>query len=136
MKKELVRIVTSKLFFVWLILSFFVLLLYVNHYNSTKTNDVLSHYDIIKTSDKSELITKRDEAIYERDDGTKYIEILKNEETEEKEELDVVTGIEGTYYVEIKSDKLGEGMKVVLPEIDTSNSIESLINAMGADVGV
>ena len=76
------------------------------------------------------------EAVYDRDNGTKYIEILKNEETGEKEELDVEIGIEGTYYVEIKSDKLADGMKVVLPEIDTSNSIESLIEAMGADVGV
>ena len=60
----------------------------------------------------------------------------KGEETGEKEELDVEVGLEGTYYVEIKSDKLTEGMRVILPEIDTSNSIESLIEAMGADVGV
>ena len=76
------------------------------------------------------------ESIYERDDGTKYIEILKNEETGEKEELDVQVGIEGTYYVEIISDKLTDGMKVVLPEVDTSNSIEAIIEAMGADTGV
>lgn len=76
------------------------------------------------------------ETVHDRENGTKYIEILKNEETGEKEELDVEVGIEGTYYIEIKSEKLTEGMKVVLPEIDTSNSIESLIEAMGADVGV
>ena len=76
------------------------------------------------------------ETVHDRENGTKYIEILKNEETGEKEELDVEVGLEGTYYVEIKSDKLTEGMRVILPEIDTSNSIESLIEAMGADVGV
>ena len=90
----------------------------------------------IITNSKNDVWTVPFEAIFERDDGTKYIEILKDEETKEKEELDVQTGIEGTYYVEIKSDKLKEGMKVVLPEVDTSNSIESLIEAMGADVGV
>ncbi len=76
------------------------------------------------------------EAVYERDDGTKYIEILKNEETKEKEELDVTTGLEGTYYIEIMSDKLQDGMKVVIPDVDTGNSIEALIEAMGADAGV
>lgn len=76
------------------------------------------------------------ESVYERDDGSKYIEILKNEDTGEKEELDVQVGIEGTYYVEIISDKLTDGMKVVLPEVDSSNSIEAIIEAMGADTGV
>lgn len=90
----------------------------------------------IITASKNNVWTVPFEAVHERDDGTKYIEILKNEETEEKEELNVETGLEGTYYIEIKSDKLTDGMKVVLPEIDTSNSIESLIEAMGADVGV
>ena len=85
---------------------------------------------------KNDVWTVPFEAVYERDDGTKYIEILKNEETEEKEELTVETGIEGTYYIEIKSDKLVDGMKVVLPKIDTGNSIEALIEAMGADAGV
>ena len=76
------------------------------------------------------------ECIYERDDGSKYIKIMKNEETKETEELNVDVGIEGTYYVEIKSDRLVDGMKVVLPEVDTGNSIEALIEAMGADAGV
>ena len=76
------------------------------------------------------------DAVYEREEGTRYIEILKNEETQEKEELDVTVGIEGTYYIEVYSDKLVDGMKVVLPEREAENSIEELINAMGADAGM
>lgn len=76
------------------------------------------------------------DSVYTREDGTKYIEIAKNETGEEKEELDVTTGIEGTYYIEIISDKLKDGMKVVLPQVDAGNSIESLIEMMGPDAGL
>lgn len=92
------------------------------------------------------------DAVYEREDGTHYIEILKNnpvvggdahidsdatiDPNSETEELNVTKGIEGTYYVEIISDKLTDGMKVVLPKKEASNSIEDLIEAMGADAGM
>ena len=85
------------------------------------------------------------DAVYEREDGSHYIEILKNDKAVEddtnidpndKEELDVTVGIEGTYYIEIYSDKLVDGMKVVLPERETENSIDELINAMGANAGM
>jgi multidrug efflux pump subunit AcrA (membrane-fusion protein) len=76
------------------------------------------------------------DAVYDRDDGTSYIEILKNEETEETEEVDVKRGLEGTYYVEIISSKLKEGMKVVLPKLEAGTSLESLLEAMGADAGL
>lgn len=85
------------------------------------------------------------DAVYEREDGSHYIEILKNNNTvesntqitsDDKEELDVAVGIEGNYYIEVFSDKLKDGMKVVLPEREASNSMEELINAMGADAGM
>ncbi len=76
------------------------------------------------------------DAVYDREDGTHYIEILKNEETEEKQEITVEKGLEGTYYVEISSNELKEGMKVVLPKIEAGNSMEDLIEMMGADAGL
>ena len=76
------------------------------------------------------------DAVYEREDGSNYIEILKNEETNEIEELDVKKGLEGSYYIEIISDKLKENMKVVLPEVDAGSSIEALIDAMGPAAGI
>lgn len=78
------------------------------------------------------------DAIHERDNGTKYIEVLKNENEniEQKQELDVVTGLESSYYVEINSDKLTDGMQVIMPEIEGNNSMETLIELMGADAGL
>ncbi len=76
------------------------------------------------------------EAVYDREDGTSYIEILKNEETKEKQELNVKRGLEGTYYVEIESDELKDGMNVVLPKVEAGDSLENLLQAMGADAGI
>lgn len=75
-------------------------------------------------------------AIYEREDGTHYIEIAKDETGENKEELDVTKGIEGSYYAEIKSDKLKSDMKVVLPKVEAGDSMKELLEMMGADAGM
>lgn len=59
----------------------------------------------------------------------KYIEITKDNETSTK--VYIETGIEGNYYVEVTSDNVKEGMKVVIPEIEKDLSIDDLINQMG-----
>lgn len=76
------------------------------------------------------------DSVHTREDGGKYIEIAKNQSGEEKEQIDVKTGIEGSYYIEIISDKLKEGMKVIIPEIDSGSSVEELIEMMGANAGI
>lgn len=76
------------------------------------------------------------DAVYEREDGTHYIEILKNPETEEKQEINVEKGLEGTYYVEIISNDLKDGMQVVLPKIEAGDSLEELIQMMGPSAGL
>jgi len=90
----------------------------------------------IITEMKENVWTVPYDSVYTREDGTKYIEIAKNETGEEKEELDVQTGTEGSYYIEIISDKLKDGMKIVLPQIDAGDSIENLLEMMGADAGI
>ncbi len=117
----------------------------------------------IITEQRDNVLSVPYEAVIERDDGTKYIQILKNEyfdtlktdkkkedteETEEVkeallkdvepylEEVEVKVGIEGAYYTEISSKDIEEGMKVIVPKGDTTNSLEVLINAMGADGGI
>ena len=90
----------------------------------------------IITAKKENVWTVPYDAVYERTDGTKYIEILKNKDTQEKEELDVKTGFESYYYVEIISDKLTDGMQVILPNVEADDSIETLIEMMGADAGI
>ena len=52
------------------------------------------------------------------------------------EEIDVEIGIEGSYYTEITSSKIKENMYVVVPEIETNNTIKELIQMMGAGAGV
>lgn len=76
------------------------------------------------------------DAVYDREDGTQYIEVLKNAETEEKQEITVKKGLEGTYYVEIISNDLKEGMQVVLPKIEAGDSLEELIQMMGPSAGL
>ncbi len=76
------------------------------------------------------------DCIYEREDGSNYIEIAKNEEGTEKEELNVQKGLQGTYYTEITSADLKEGMKVVMPTVDAGESVEKLLEMMGADAGM
>lgn len=117
----------------------------------------------IITEQKDNVLSVPYEAVLERDDGTKYIQILKNEyfdtlktdkkkkDTEEPEEIkeallkdvepyleevEVKVGIEGAYYTEISSKDIDEGMKIIVPKGDTTNSLEVLINAMGADGGI
>lgn len=74
------------------------------------------------------------DAVHERDDGTNYIEIMNDDET--IKEVNVEKGLEGSYYMEIKSDEIKEGMKVVLPETEEADSLTGLIQAMGADAGI
>lgn len=76
------------------------------------------------------------DCVHEREDGTKYIEVAKNETGEEKEEIEVEKGIEGSYYVEIKSAQLQEGMKVILPQVEAGNSVDELIMSMGPGAGM
>lgn len=90
----------------------------------------------IITESKEDVWSVPYDAVYDREDGTHYIEILKNEETEEIQEITVEKGLEGTYYVEISSDELKEGMRVVLPKIEAGNSMKELIEMMGADAGL
>ena len=75
-------------------------------------------------------------AVYNRDNGTHYIEIAKDDTGENKEELDVTLGIQGSYYIQIKSDKLKPDMKVVLPKIEAGDSMNDSLEMMGADAGM
>lgn len=76
------------------------------------------------------------DAVYEREDGTHYIEVLKNPETEEKTEINVEKGLEGIYYVEIISNEIKENTYVVLPKIEAGDSLEELIQMMGPSAGL
>ncbi len=74
------------------------------------------------------------DAITEKEDGTKSVTIIKDDNSEE--EINVTTRLESGYYTEISSDKLKAGMEVKLPKIDGSSSVDELLNSMGATAGM
>ena len=86
---------------------------------------------------------KENDAIQGKEDGTKFIEILleqdegeKKQEDIKKQEIVITTGIEGNYYEEIISDELNEGMKIIIPERQSDSSIQQIIESMGAGAGI
>ena len=90
----------------------------------------------IITEMKNNVLSVPSECVITKDDGSCYIEVADNDEGTEKHELAVQKGIEGSLYVEIISDELKEGMKVVVPEVEASNSLESLLGSMRANGGI
>lgn len=87
----------------------------------------------IVTNMVKDVITVPYISIHEENDK-KYIEITKDNINTEKNYIE--TGIEGNYYVEVKSDNVKEGMKVVIPELEKDLSIDELINQMGSSGGL
>ena len=90
----------------------------------------------IITEMKENVWTVPYECVQEKDDGTFYIEIADDDEGTQKHELAIKKGIEGTYYTEIISDEIKEGMKVIVPEVEATNSLENLIEMMGPSAGM
>lgn len=100
--------------------------------NSHYIRVVKEGYDINEAVRKlKELLNKEDDN-KERETTTVQTETLENM----IEEIDVEIGIEGSYYTEITSSKIKENMYVVVPEIETNNTIKELIQMMGAGAGV
>nr|MCR4673517.1 hypothetical protein [Lachnospiraceae bacterium] len=74
-----------------------------------------------------------------------YIEVVdeENSGTDEEgnvitktKEVDVTTGLEGSYYTEISSPDIKEGMQVVVPTDDANQSVDELLNMVGNAGGV
>lgn len=96
----------------------------------------------IITKTRENVLTVPFESVQTRDDGTKYVTIQKVEVDSEgnkkvtRKNVTIVTGIEGTKYVEVLDGKIKKGDKVVLVKQDTENSVEDLMNMMGSDAGI
>lgn len=100
--------------------------------NSHYIRVVKEGYDINEAVRKLKELLNKEEDNKERETTTVQTETLENM----IEEIDVNVGIEGSYYTEISSDKIKENMYVVVPEIETNNTIKELIQMMGAGAGV
>ena len=74
------------------------------------------------------------DAVYKRDDGTFYVRVQNDDETER--EVTVTKGLESDYYTEIKSDEIKEGMKVIVPSLSSMDALGEMINSVGATTGL
>lgn len=83
------------------------------------------------------------EAVSQNDDGQSYITIVtdlsdtseqdskKSEEKMKTKRIDVTTGLEGTYYVEVTSDQLKKGLKVIIPDSASDQSVDEVLKMIG-----
>lgn len=84
-------------------------------------------------------------AIQTREDGSTYIEVIDEEKsvpdekgnvTQVTKEIDVTVGLQGSYYYEIQGPDIKEGLQVVIPDDDSSQSMDELLNMVGNAGGV
>ena len=104
-----------------------------------KREDNTHYIKVVKEGyDINEAVRKLKELLNKQDDDTERETTTVQTETLENmiEEIDVEIGIEGSYYTEITSNKIRENMYVVVPEVETNNTIKELIQMMGAGAGV
>ena len=95
----------------------------------------------ILTKEEEEAISVPFDALQTDDDGNYFIEIVTSGEAPEDPDFEtkkvkVKVGIEGSYYVEVISDEVKEGMKVFVPSSGNSTTLDDLLTNMGSDAGV
>jgi len=79
------------------------------------------------------------DAVYTREDGSTYLEEVTGKDEDGNyvtKELDVTVGLQGTYYVEVISDKITDETEILVPDAQGNSSIEELLNMMGAGAGI
>lgn len=79
------------------------------------------------------------DAVFTRTDGSTYLQQVTGKDEDGNLvtiELDVKVGLQGTYYVEIISDKVSETTEILVPDAQGNSSIEELLNMMGAGAGI
>lgn len=74
------------------------------------------------------------DAVETKENGKNVIKILGEDGVTETE-IEVTKGLESDYYTEIKSDKIKEGMKVIVPDTGSGDAMSTLINSMQASSG-
>lgn len=96
----------------------------------------------IITKTRENVLTVPFEAVKTRNNGTKYVIIRKVVADKDgnkkgiKKNVTIVTGIEGTNYIEVLDGNIKKGDEVILAKHDTENSVEDLMNMMGSDAGI
>lgn len=89
----------------------------------------------IITEEATNTLTIPYDAIETKEDGKNVIKVLEEDGTTQTE-IEVTKGLESDYYTEIKSDKVKEGMKVIVPDTGSGDAMNTLINSMQASTGI
>lgn len=79
------------------------------------------------------------DAVHTRTDGTTFLEVITGKDEDGNlitREMDVKVGVQGTYYVEVISDEITDGMQILIPAVEGNSSLSDLLNMMGADAGI
>lgn len=96
----------------------------------------------IVTTKSENTLTVPYEAIQTDEDGSNYILVQKTKKddrgkkTTYAKKVPVTTGLEGNYYTEIITDGAKEGDTVIIPDDDSDNSVNELLDMMGSDAGL
>lgn len=96
----------------------------------------------IITKTRENVLTVPFEAVKTRNNGTKYVifrKVVADKDGNKKvikKNVTIVTGIEGTNYIEVLDGNIKKGDEVILAKHDTENSVEDLMNMMGSDAGI
>ena len=88
----------------------------------------------IITEKAENVLTVPYDAITEKENGKKVITVINDDDSQK--EIEVKVGLESGYYSEIKSDKIKEGMKIVLPELNGNSTLDEILDSMGATGGI
>ena len=93
----------------------------------------------IITEESSNVWSVPYDAVFTREDGSTYIQEVTGKDADGNyvtKDLDVKIGLQGTYYVEVISDKVSETTEIFVPDAQGNSSIEELLNMMGAGAGI
>lgn len=105
----------------------------ISDYNERLRLGMSAKVNIITEKAEDVLVVPYD-AITEKDNGKKVITVINDDDSQT--EIEVEIGIESGYYSEIKSDKIKEGMKIVLPKVNGTSTLDDLLESMGATGGI
>ena len=98
--------------------------------NKEEEKEKKSFFDLFRKSKDKE--DKKEETAADPTDEDAKLKILMAL----YDEVEVQTGLEGTYYVEINCDEDIEGRQVVIPDSDSIQSVDDLLNVMGSAGGI
>lgn len=92
--------------------------------------DMTAKLSIILES-KENVLTVPYDAVAEDENGDLYIEVQEADGNMPTKRIYITKGIESDYYIEVIGDEITEGMKVTVPRMENSQSIQGIMMMQG-----